>query len=136
MTPLENDRRSIADDDAAIRNLVGLTALLGDEGDPGDYRRVYASDATWRMGQTSQSGADEIVAAAAARRAEGVSGPGTGTRHLVITLHVEVAGDSARAVSYFVFLAGTAIRTAGTYRDELVRTEQGWQIRSREITAG
>jgi SnoaL-like domain len=134
MAPFENDRSSLADDDA-IRNLIGLTALLGDEGDPEDYRRVYAPDATWRMGQTSQSGADEIVAAAAARRAEGVSGPGTGTRHLVITLHVEVAGDSARAVSCFVFLGGTAIRTAGTYHDELIRTEQGWQIRSREITA-
>ena len=123
-------------DDAAIRNLVGLTALLGDEGAPEDYRRVYAPDATWRMGQVSQSGADEIVAAAAARRAEGVSGPGTGTRHLVVTLHVDVAGDSARAVSCYVFLAGTAIRTVGTYRDELVRRREGWQIRRREVTPG
>ena len=126
----------ILDDGAAIRNLVGLTALLGDEGAPEDYRRVYAPDATWRMGPASQSGADEIVAAASARRAEGASGPGTGTRHLVVTLHVEVAGDSARAVSYYVFLAGTAIRTVGTYRDELVRSREGWQIRSREVTPG
>ena len=88
------------------------------------------------MGQTRQSGADEIVAAAAARRAEGASGPGTGTRHLVVTLYVEVDGDSARAVSYYTFLAGTAIRTVGTYRDELVRTGRGWQIRGREITPG
>jgi hypothetical protein len=136
MDPSENSRGTRAEDDAAIRNLIGLAALLGDEGTPDDYRRVYAPDATWHMGQTRQSGADAIVAAAAARRAEGVNGPGTGTRHLVVTLHVEVAGDRARAVSYFVFLAGTAIRNAGTYRDELVRTGQGWQIRSREITAG
>jgi hypothetical protein len=136
MTSVEKDHGSLAGDDAAIRNLVGLAALLGDEGAPEDYRRVYAPDATWRMGQASQSGADEIVAAAAARRAEGVSGPGTGTRHLVVTLHVEVAGDSAQAVSCYVFLAGTAIRTVGTYRDELVRSRGGWQIRSREITPG
>jgi hypothetical protein len=38
MTPFEGYRRSLADDDAAIRNLVGLTALLGDEDDPEDYR--------------------------------------------------------------------------------------------------
>jgi SnoaL-like domain len=133
---LNNDRTSSAEDDAAIRNLIGLAALLGDEGSPEDYRRVYAPDAVWQMGQTMQSGADEVVAAAAARRAEGVSGPGTGTRHLVVTLQVDVAGDTARAVSHYLFLAGTAIRTVGTYRDQLTRTEAGWQIRRREIMAG
>jgi hypothetical protein len=132
----ENSRTPSGQDDAAVRNVIGLAALLGDEGDPEEYRRVYTPDATWRMGEARQSGADEIVAAAAARRAEGVSGPGTGTRHLVVTLQVDVAGDSARAVSYFVFLAGTAIRNVGTYRDELARTGVGWQIRRREITAG
>jgi hypothetical protein len=129
------DHRCPAEDDAAIRNLLGLTALLGDEGAPQDYRRVYASDATWRMGTIEQTGADEIVAAAAARRADGTSGPGTGTRHLVIPMRVEVTGGSARTVSYFVFLAGTAITVAGTYRDELIRTSAGWQISKREIMA-
>ena len=136
MNLTENSRTPSGPDDAAVRNVIGLAALLGDEGDPEEYRRVYTPDATWRMGEARQSGADEIVAAAVARRAKGVSGPGTGTRHLVVTLHVEVAGDSARAVSYFVFLAGTAIRTVGTYHDELARTGAGWQIRRREITAG
>jgi hypothetical protein len=131
-----NSRTPSAEDDAAIRNLIGLAALLGDEGSPEEYRRVYAPDAVWQLGQATQSGADEIVAAAAARRAEGISGPGTGTRHFVVTLRVDVAGDTARAVSYYTFLAGTAIRTVGTYRDELARTRAGWQIRRREITPG
>ena len=130
-----NDHRCPAEDDVAIRNLLGLTALLGDEGTPQDYRRVYAPDATWRMGTIEQAGADEIVAAAAARRADGTSGPGTGTRHLVIPMQVEVTGDSARTVSHFVFLAGTAITVAGTYRDELMRTSVGWRISKREIRA-
>ncbi len=128
--------RCPAEDDAAIRNLLGLAALLGDEGAPEDYRRVYAPGATWRMGTAEQNGADEIVAAAARRRADGISGPGTGTRHLVVPLWVEVTGDSARAVSSFMFLAGTAITVAGTYRDELVRTGQGWRISRREATSG
>jgi SnoaL-like domain len=130
------DYRCLTQDDAAIRNLLGLTALLGDEGAPEDYRRVYASDATWRMGTIEQTGADEIVAAAASRRADGTSGPGTGTRHLVIPMQVEVTGDSARAISRFLFLAGTAIAVAGTYRDELIRTSQGWRIAAREVTNG
>ncbi|MCW2930482.1 MAG: nuclear transport factor 2 family protein [Actinomycetia bacterium] len=125
-----------ADDDAAIRNVLGLTAFLGDQGAPEDYRKVYAPDVVWRMGEHVQSGADEIVAAAAARRAEGVSGPGTGTRHLVIPLTIEVAGETATAVSYYVFLSGTTIATTGTYHDELARTGHGWQITRRDITAG
>jgi len=128
--------RCPAEDDAAIRNVIGLTALLGDEGAPEDYRQVYARDAVWRMGEHVQSGADEIVAAAAARRAEGVSGPGTGTRHLVTPLTVEVTGDSATAVSYYAFLSGPAIAVTGTYRDELARGGRGWQITRREITPG
>ena len=128
--------RCPADDDAAVRNVIGLTALLGDQGVPEDYRKVYAPDAVWRMGEHAQSGADEIVAAAAARRGEGVSGPGTGTRHLVTPLTVEVTGDTATAVSYYVFLSGTTIATTGTYHDELARTPAGWQITRRDITVG
>jgi hypothetical protein len=131
-----HDHRCPGEDDAAIRNLLGRTALLGDEGDPEDYREVYAPDATWRMGTAKQAGADEIVAAAAARRANGISGPGTGTRHVVIPLLVEVSGDSARAVSSYLFLTGTTITVAGTYRDELTRSGRGWQISSREATSG
>jgi hypothetical protein len=128
-----NDHRCLAADDAAIRNLLGLTALLGDEGAVEDYRRVYAPDATWRMGAVVQAGADEIVAAAAARRADGTSGPGTGTRHLVVPLVVEVDGDRARAVSRYMFLRGTAIALTGSYRDEFARNEQGWQILTRDV---
>ena len=131
-----DEHRCPAADDAAIRNVLGLTGILGDEGAPEDYRKVYAPDAIWHMGETTQSGADQIVAAAAARRAEGVSGPSSGTRHLVVPLTIEVTGDTARAVCYYAFLAGTAIATTGTYRDELARTEAGWQITRRDITPG
>jgi hypothetical protein len=34
-----------------------------------------------------------------------------------------------------LFLAGTAITVAGTYRDELIRTSAGWHISKREIMA-
>jgi hypothetical protein len=128
--------RCRASDDAAIRNVIGLAAFLGDTGAPEDYRRVYAPDASWRMGDVIQQGADEIVAAAAARRAQGIGGPGSGSRHFVTTLTVEVTGDTATAVSYYAFLAGNAITATGTYRDELARTEAGWQVTRRGITAG
>jgi hypothetical protein len=128
--------RCPAADDAAIRNVIGLAALLGDQGAAEDYRKVYAPSAVWQMGDAIQDGADEIGAAAAARRAEGVSGPGSGTRHLVTPLTIEVTGDTASAVSYYAFLAGSAIAMTGTYRDQLTRTEAGWQITRRDITPG
>jgi ketosteroid isomerase-like protein len=135
-----NGHRCAAADDAAIRSLIGLTARLGDEGEPEEYHRVYTSDAVWRMGATRQTGAAEIVAAAAARRAEGISGPGTATRHFVVPLQIEVTGDRAYAVSYFQFLTGTtgtpSLKLAGSYRDELVRTGDGWRIQHRETVLG
>ena len=128
--------RCPAADDAAIRNVIGLTALLGDEGASEDYRKVYTPSARWQMGNAVAAGADEIVAAAAARRAEGVSGPGSGTRHFVTPLTVEVTGDTATAVTYYAFLRGASVAGSGTYRDELARTEAGWQITRRDITPG
>jgi hypothetical protein len=86
------------------------------------------------MGTFAQKGADEIVAGAAARRDDGTSGPGTGTRHVVIPAVIEVNGDTAIAVSHFVFLAGLEIRNAGSYRDTLIRTENGWQISVRTVS--
>jgi hypothetical protein len=125
-----------ADDDAAIRNLLGLAAYLNDQGEPEDQRRIYAPDATWRLGDQARQGADAMVAAAEARRDQGRLGPSTGTRHLLTVLTVEVTGDTAKAVSYFAFLSGTAITSGGTYRDDLARTEAGWRIAGREIILG
>ncbi|MEV4835757.1 nuclear transport factor 2 family protein [Nonomuraea sp. NPDC049486] len=131
---------SHAEDEVLIRSLIGLAAHLADEGEPDDYRALYTSDATWSFGGSTQQGADEIVAATRQRRAEGVSGPGTNTRHLVVPLHVTVTGDTATAVSYFLFFGDTtgtpAVRVFGVYTDELVRTPEGWRISSRTSRAG
>lgn len=124
-----------APDDVLIRSLIGRAAHLGDEGAPDDYRTLYTDDATWTFGDATQSGVDAIVEGTRQRRAEGVSGPGTNTRHLVVPLHVAVDGDAATAVSYFLFFANTSsvpeVRMFGVYDDELVRTAQGWRIRRR-----
>ncbi|MFC0863198.1 nuclear transport factor 2 family protein [Sphaerimonospora cavernae] len=127
-------------DDLLIRGLIGHAARLADEGDPDDYRTVYTHDATWTLGESSQSGIEEIVANARRLRAGGVSGPGTATRHLVVPLEVTVDGDTATAVSYFLFFADTdsapTARMFGVYTDEFVRTLDGWRIRRRVSRAG
>jgi hypothetical protein len=127
-------------DDALIRSLIGRAAHLADEGAPEDYRSLYTHDATWTFGASSQTGVEEIVEAARKRRAEGVSGPGTHTRHLVVPLHVEVDGDKATAASYFLFLGDTSttptLKVFGLYADEFVRTPDGWRISRRVSRAG
>lgn len=127
-------------DDALIRSLLGRAAHLADEGTPEDYRTLYTSDATWTMGGSTQSGVEEIVEATRQRRTQGVSGPGTGTRHFVVPMHVSVDGDTATAVSYFLFLGDTAtapsVKLFGVYTDDLVRTADGWRIRRRVSQAG
>ena len=127
-------------DDALIRSLIGRAAHVGDEGSPDDYRTLYTADATWSMGDVTQHGVEEIVAATRDRRATGVSGPGTGTRHLVVPLHVTVDSDAATAVSYFLFLGNTTaaptVKMFGTYTDDLARTPEGWRIQRRVSRAG
>ncbi|MEV0595523.1 nuclear transport factor 2 family protein [Nonomuraea cavernae] len=127
-------------DHVLIRDLIGRAAHLADEGTPDDYRTLYTPDATWTFGTSAQEGVDEIVEATRLRRAEGVSGPGTATRHLVVPLHVTVDGDTATAVSYFLFFTDTTstpvVRVFGVYTDELARTPEGWRIHRRVSRAG
>jgi ketosteroid isomerase-like protein len=129
-----------AQDEVLIRSLIGRAANIGDEGAPDDYRGVYTDDATWTMGEVCQTGIAEIVAAAKQRRENSVSGPGTDTRHLVVPMHVTVHGDTATAVSYFLFLANTSgtpvMKVFGVYTDELARVPAGWRLRHRVARAG
>lgn len=124
-----------ADDELDIRALLGRTALVGDEGRAEDYAEVYATDAVWSFGGSTQTGIDEIIAGARARRERGTSGPGSNTRHVVAPMQVDVQGDTATAVSYFLFLGDTAsvptLRSFGTYRDVLVRDHEAWRISRR-----
>ncbi len=132
------DHRCPAEDDAAIRNLLGLAARLNDEGDPEEQRQVWAPDVVWHMtiGDVTRVGADAMLAGAAARRKDGLLGPGTGVRHFMTLLTIEVTGDTARAMSYWSTIKETSITSSGTYHDELARTEAGWRIARREISFG
>lgn len=127
--------------DAEIRNLVGRVAQLADDGDLDDYLQLFTDDATWTSGGGAavHTGSAELLDGARSRRAAGVQGPGTGTRHLNTTLWVEVeSADSARAESTFLFLDTTgdgdvAVRSTGRYADRFRRTDEGWRLCERRI---
>jgi ketosteroid isomerase-like protein len=124
-------------DEDAIRALLGRAVVITDEGDIEDYGRIYADDAVWSAGTTTQNGLEEIMAATGARRASGATGPGSSARHVVTPLTVEVESDTAEAVSYFLLLGDTGgtpqIRRFGRYQDTFVRTTAGWRISSRRV---
>jgi uncharacterized protein (TIGR02246 family) len=128
-------------DELEIRNVLARVAHHSDMGDLDDYGAQFTDDARWIMaGAPSRHGRAEIQAAGAARRAEGVTGPGSNTRHVISTVAVTVDGDAAVAESYWQFYGETAtspvLRSMGHYRDTFRRTADGWRLARREITSG
>ena len=135
--------------DAEIRTLLARIAQLADTGDLEEYLTLFTKDAVWGMpdnpavGMTAneKKGHAEILAGAQERRASGLQGPGTESRHVLTTIAIDVESDDrATARSYFMFFGSTSttptLRTMGQYDDVLVKDERGWQLARRRITVG
>ena len=138
-----------ADADAEIRNVLARIAQLADTGDLDEYLTLFTEDAVWGMPDNpsigmlanERRGHGEIRAGAEERRASGLQGPGTNTRHVLTTTAVHLESETRATVrSYFLFFASTTtepvLRTMGQYDDVLVRGEHGWQLAHRTITPG
>ncbi|GAA3978911.1 hypothetical protein GCM10023085_71620 [Actinomadura viridis] len=128
-------------DELEIRGLLARIARLADMGDLDAYAEQFTEDAVWEMpGVPVRRGRAEIRAAGSARRAEGATGPGSHTRHVVGTVTVEVEGASAVAESYWQFYADTGtvprLHSMGHYRDTFRREPAGWRLARRRITPG
>jgi 3-phenylpropionate/cinnamic acid dioxygenase small subunit len=135
--------------DAEIRTVLARIAQLADTGDLDEYVTLFADDAVWAMPDnpslgmpaSEKRGIGEIRAGAEERRAGGVQGPGTNTRHVLTTTSVDVESEErATARSYFMFFGSTTsqpeLRNMGQYDDVFVRGERGWQLAHRTITVG
>jgi 3-phenylpropionate/cinnamic acid dioxygenase small subunit len=140
---------TVSSADGEIRTVLARIAQLADGGDLAEYVTLFAEDAVWAMPEnpsmgmpaSEKRGRDEIRAGAEDRRASGVQGPGTQTRHVLTTTAVFVESDDrATARSYFQFYVSTGsqptLRNMGQYDDVLVRGNDGWQLQHRTITFG
>ena len=123
-----------------VRNVVARVAHLADDGDLAEYLSWFTPDASWGIAGSGAMivGHDALLAGAMQRRADGIQGPGSGTRHINTTLWVSVdSADEASAGSYYLFLdTGTdpaTVRTSGRYEDRFRRTVDGWKLASRAI---
>jgi uncharacterized protein (TIGR02246 family) len=124
--------------EAEIRNVIARLGHLADTGDLDEYITLFTDDAVWGMPTNTRRGRDDILAGAHERRATGMQGPGTHTRHVNTTLWVRIDGpDDAVAGSYYLFLAECdtqpVIRSTGRYEDRFRRTADGWKLASRNI---
>jgi 3-phenylpropionate/cinnamic acid dioxygenase small subunit len=127
----------------AVRNLIARVAQVADGGDLEESRELYTEDATSELpGSATRRGRDDILADARERRDEGVTGPGSATRHVITTLAVTV-DDPARAAtadSYWLFFRETTTAPVlfgiGHYHDTVRYEDGAWRIARRQITFG
>jgi len=123
-------------DRASIIETVTRYATALDAHDLAGLDSVFTEDVVCELGGTPIRGRE--VLKKTLQRMLGGGGP---SQHLLGNHVVRIEGDTARCVSQVrAFSAGAgeaAGRTYelfGEYRDELVRTDEGWRIVHRELT--
>ena len=130
----------MADADAEIRSLLARIAQLADTGDLDEYLTLFTDDAVWAMPDNpavgmvanEKQGHAEIRAGAEERRASGLQGPGTDSRHVLTTIAVDVESDDrATARSYFMFFGSTSTHTDAAHHGSVRR-----RARERASAAG
>lgn len=141
-------RLQAAADTIEVSMLIARIAHLADSGTPEEYIAYFTEDATWELAdatglpmQTQRiTGHAQILAGVHERRAEGIQGPGTHTRHDVSSILVEIDGDRATSRTYFRYYTGSdatpTIVALGRYNDVHTRTADGWRLSQRVITRG
>lgn len=129
-----------ADDQFAVRNLLARIVYEGDEGDLDTYLTLFDDDAVWSMPGVEHRGVTAVRHGVEQRRADGLTGPGSGKRHVLTTIEVTVAGNEATARSTWLLVGGDGLQPAmlryGTYCDRLRRTGRGWLLAARTIHFG
>jgi hypothetical protein len=140
--------RKVADE-LEIRNIIAKLAILVDRSDDlTEYASYFAEDVHWEVrpepGKPSQfpivRGRANVIPGAMERRHAGLSGPGTHAYHNIVTSSVDVLGDRASATSYLIFLKKADTKPVvdlfKIYKDQFVRTSQGWKLSVRHIEPG
>ncbi len=118
--------------DAEIRTLLARIAHLADTGELDEYLTMFTNDAVWAMPEnplldmpaSSRQGQEEILAGARERRAAGVQGPGTDSRHVITTLAIDVE-DAAHDGAFVLPLLRHHQHRADAAHDGSVRRRAG-----------
>ena len=125
----------------AVRNLLARIAHTADHGNLEEYVELFTEDASWELPDGARRGRADIRAGAEERRGSGLTGPGSGSRHVITTVAVRLVGaERAEADSYFLFFRDTPTRPTvfnmGHYRDVFRYDDGAWHLARRQITFG
>jgi 3-phenylpropionate/cinnamic acid dioxygenase small subunit len=139
-------------DELEIRNLVAEISQLADTAADDEldrYLALFTEDATWAvlsdgpgLNAQERKGHQEILEGVRERRAAGIQGPGTHTRHVVSTVVVTFErSDKALVRCYWQYYRDASsdapvLALMGEYRNTFVRTPQGWKLARRELVPG
>jgi hypothetical protein len=122
-------------DRAAVIDTVNRYATALDARDWALLDDVFTPDAVGDYGAGELTGREALRDMV--RRRVGGGGP---SQHLLANHRVELDGDSARCVCQVRAFsagagpaAGQSYEVLGEYRDQLVRTKEGWRIARREM---
>lgn len=130
-------RLQALEDREQIRDQLVSYGLALDAHDWDRLRTVFVPEAVADYGDLEgrNEGIDEIIAACH-RALVGLDS----SQHLVANLDVRIDGDRATATCYLhaqhYLVSASGVNTfvvGGTYRDELIRTPEGWRITLRKL---
>ena len=117
---------SSADDLRQIQNLLADYGATLDQGRWDDHFELWIEDCEIFVFGRSVRGREEI----GRFMRNAIRG-----KHITAVPHVEFDGDRATSVADYVFFRSSdrLLFSAGVYRDEMVRTGEGWKLARREI---
>lgn len=120
-------------DELAIRRTLAAYCHHLDGGDFSSLARRFTEDGSYTYGTADMSGRATLESWFAE-----TNPPERRGKHLTTNVIVDVEGDRAFAYSDYLFVrivdGALTPLFSGRYRDELVRAEGGWLIRSRVVT--
>jgi 3-phenylpropionate/cinnamic acid dioxygenase small subunit len=130
---VKTSRRSDGDADRAIQRLMARYCHLVDDGAFEEIPALWTDDAELLLRGETATGPAAIVARIADRQTPELRG-----LHVSANVIIDVDGDTARAVSDFVFMRREGgpdplVKFIGRYLDRFVRMPDGWRFRRREI---
>jgi uncharacterized protein (TIGR02246 family) len=117
------------DDVDEIRQLIARYCHLVDARRIEEWVDCFTDDAVFEVRGSRTEGRDAIL-----KMGEGIRQSGTGSRHWVTNVIVDVDGDEATSESYLMMVsqsAEPAIRASGVYRDRLRRVDGRWRFSER-----
>jgi hypothetical protein len=144
MSDITNDAR-LAEALARLQRLEDIDAIWRlcqryrrhlDERDFAAYSQLFVEDGVWIGNLGSATGPAEIEQLLI-RTLERHEDPAERHLHLVDNAVIEVDGDTGTAESTWVYLSrdfrdNPVLSLIGSYKDQLVRTDDGWMFKRRE----